>query len=508
MNLTALTRPYFRAVCRAEWRAAEQPEASQRMLLGGLVAAAAKTQMGRLHGFGAMATYSDFASEVPVVSYPDIRADVMRMVEGEPDVLWPGRCRRFAQSSGTSDGKSKFIPITPRSLSRSHYAGAAYSLASYLDAYPDSRIFGGKNFILGGSFANELQLPKGVKVGDLSATLIDRINPLVNLARIPSKRIALMADWSEKLPALVEASARADVRSLSGVPSWFLTVLKGVAVREGADSLTQVWPNLEVFFHGGIAFGPYREQYRRLAPRLRYWENYNASEGFFGVQARPGSEGMRLLMNADTFYEFIPVDAPKSRPLPAWEVEVGGIYELIVTSSNGLWRYRIGDTVRIIALRPLEIAIAGRTAHYINAFGEEVMVYNADAALAKACAATGAEVINYTAAPVYAGDRSRGRHQWLVEFSTAPASVDAFADALDRALQAENSDYQAKRHGGIFLDPLEVIVARRGVFDRWLASTGKLGGQRKIPRLANDRRFIDPLLRLNSADTQKSSDNV
>ena len=217
---------------------------------------------------------------------------------------------------------------------------------------------------------------------------------------------------------------------------------------------------------------------------------------------------MRLLMNADTFYEFIPVDAPESRPLPAWEVEEGGIYELVITSSNGLWRYRIGDTVRIIATRPLEIAIAGRTSHYINAFGEEVMVYNADAALAKACAATGAEVINYTAAPVYAGDRSRGRHQWLVEFSTAPAGVDAFAEALDRALQAENSDYQAKRQGGIFLDPLEVIVARRGVFDRWLASTGKLGGQRKIPRLANDRRFIDPLLRLNSADTQKSSDNV
>lgn len=504
MDFTGISRPYFRRVFEAEIRAEEHLEGGQRKLLASLLAAACNTRFGTGYRFREIRCYEDFAVRVPVGDYAAMRGDVMRMVGGERDVLWPGVTRRFAQSSGTSDGKSKFIPITRRNLSRGHYAGAAFSLASYLHHYSDSRVFGGKNFILGGSFANELELPAGVKVGDLSASLIDRINPLVNLFRIPSKRIALMEDWTKKLPALVEASMKADVRSISGVPSWFLTVLKRVTEAAGVENIHQVWPNLEVFFHGGIAFGPYRSQYDRITcdDRMRYWENYNASEGFFGVQARPGSANMRLLMNTDVFYEFIPVTEPDAEPVPAWEVRQGEIYALLVTSSNGLWRYPLGDTVKIESVAPLEITIAGRTRHFINAFGEEVMVHNTDAALAKACVTTGAEVLNYTAAPVYAGDRTRGRHQWLVEFAAEPQSLPEFARELDEALQRENSDYQAKRSGGIFLDPLSVDVAAPGLFDRWLASTGKLGGQRKVPRLSNDRRFIDPMLRMNAEMTR------
>lgn len=500
IDFTGLSRPYFEKVFEAEQRAGENLEAEQRKLLANLLASARGTAVGERFGFGEIGSYEEFAAKVPQCDYGAMRPDVMQMVEGKRDILWPGTTRRFAQSSGTSDGKSKYVPITPRCLNHGHYAGAAYSLASYLHYHPESRVFGGKNFILGGSFANELTLPSGVKVGDLSASLIDRINPLVNLFRIPSKKIALMADWEKKLPALVEASLHADVRSISGVPSWFLTVLKRVVERAGASTIHDVWPNLEVFFHGGIAFGPYRGQYARITrgEKMHYWENYNASEGFFGVQARPGSPAMRLLMNTDVFYEFVSVADPSAPPVPAWEVMQGEVYALLITSSNGLWRYPLGDTVKIESTQPLEITIAGRTRHFINAFGEEVMVYNTDAALARACAETGAEVLNYTAAPVYAGDHSRGRHEWLVEFATPPRDIDDFCRRLDEALQMENSDYQAKRTGGIFLDRLTVVEASPGLFDRWLASTGKLGGQRKVPRLSNDRRFIDPMLAMNS----------
>lgn len=500
MDFTGIARRLLERNFNAEIEAEEHLEAAQRRLLGSLLRDSASTRRGRELGFGVMASYEDFASGVPVAGYADIRGDVMEMVQGKSDVLTPGVTRRFAQSSGTSDGKSKYIPITKRALAKGHYAGATFAMASYLHYHPGSRVFAGPSFILGGSFANELTLPRGVKVGDLSATLIDRINPVVNLFRVPSARIALMERWEEKLPALVGASLKSDIRSISGVPSWFLTVLKSVLERAGAQHIHDVWPHLEVFFHGGIAFGPYRRQYDAIIDpsRMHYWENYNASEGFFGVQAEPGRPDMRLLMNADVFYEFIPADNPDAAPVPAWEVEKGKVYALLITSSNGLWRYAIGDTVKITGTSPVTFTIAGRTRAFINAFGEEVMVYNTDAALETACRATDAEVLNYTAAPVYADSGRRGRHEWVIEFAKAPADLAAFADLLDRALQKENSDYQAKRSGGIFLDPLTVTAGAPGVFDRWLASTGKLGGQRKVPRLSNDRRVMDPLLKLNA----------
>lgn len=502
IDFTPLSKPFFSRVHEAEQRERRDVERSQKETLRRLLYAGSKTEYGREKGLSPADSYSRFASRVEPQTYEPFRPWVGRMLAGERDILWPGVCRRFAQSSGTSGGKSKYIPLPDASLNGCHYAGAAYSLASYLHAYPDSHVFGGKNFILGGSYANELQgLPSGVKVGDLSASLIDRINPLVNLLRVPDKRTALLADWQVKLPRLAEAAAKADVRSISGVPSWFLTVLKEVLRITGASIIHDVWPGLEVFFHGGIAFGPYREQYLHITDpsRMRYWENYNASEGFFAVQENPGSPAMGLLMNAEVFYEFLPLGSHHA--FPAWEVIPGEVYELVITSSNGLWRYRLGDTVKVESVSPLTITIAGRTKCFINAFGEELMVYNAEAAMTRVAAMTGAEVADYTAAPVYAGDHTRGRHQWLVEFSCEPScGIAEFGRLLDLELQKENSDYQAKRAGGIFLDPLEIIPARRGVFTRWLAATGKLGGQRKVPRLSNDRSVIDPLLAMNNND--------
>jgi hypothetical protein len=423
------------------------------------------------------------------------------MIAGEKDVLWPGLTRNFAQSSGTSDGKSKYIPVTPASFSRSHYKGGSSVISHYLSLYPDSRIFAGKSFILGGSFANELTLPPGVRVGDLSANLIENINPLVNLTRVPSKRIALLEDWAVKLPALVSAAADHDITNISGVPSWFLTVLKQIIKAKGAQTIHDVWPNLEVFFHGGISMAPYREQYSHITdPKMRYLECYNASEGFFAVQNAIDNQAMLLLLDCGTFFEFIRTEeADSDRPeiIPAWKVEEGEIYELVITSCNGLWRYPLGDTVRIESVEPLKITIAGRTKSYINAFGEELMVQNAEAALTKVCKTLDCEISNYTAAPVYASDHSRGRHEWLIEFNREPESIDEFARQLDLALQQENSDYEAKRSHGIFLDPLTIVKGRKGVFDKWLAATGKLGGQRKVPRLSNSRHPIDEILKFN-----------
>jgi hypothetical protein len=424
------------------------------------------------------------------------------MIEGEKDVLWPGTTRNFAQSSGTSDGKSKYIPVTRESFARSHYKGGADVVAHYLSLYPDSRIFSGKSFILGGSFANELNLRAGVKVGDLSANLIDNINPVANLFRIPSKQVALLEDWSVKLPALVKAAAGKNITNISGVPSWFLTVLKQIIAQEGVSSIHDVWPNLEVFFHGGISMAPYHEQYNHItSPKMRYLECYNASEGFFALQNAIDDPSLLLLLDCGTFFEFIHVDdAESDRPeiIPSWEVEEGKNYEMVISSCNGLWRYPIGDTVRIESVNPLKITISGRTKSYINAFGEELMVQNAEAALSKVCRELDCDIANYTAAPVYASDHSRGRHEWLIEFNREPVSMKEFASKLDIALQHENSDYEAKRSHGIFLDPLTVVKGRPGVFEAWLASTGKLGGQRKVPRLSNSRHPIDEILKFNN----------
>ena len=501
IDFTPFVRGRFLGRLQQHARFIDHADAVQQGELVRLIEKAALTRIGRKYDFSSIRTYRQFASTLPLYSYENLRPSIMRMVNGARDELWPGRCVNFAQSSGTSDGRSKYIPITRESFEWNHYQGASDVVSHYLNLNPASRIFSGKAMILGGSFANNLQLKPGVRVGDLSANLIENMNPLANLARIPSKRVALLEDWTEKLPLLVEAAIGQNVTNLSGVPSWFLTVLKEVLKKTGKSCIHEVWPNLEVFFHGGIAFEPYRQQYEAICDmdKMRFLDTYNASEGFFAVQSDWSSEAMLLLLDVGVFYEFLPVEESDSETpevYPIWEIEPGRTYELIITGANGLWRYRLGDTVTIEQLNPVKIKIAGRTRSFINAFGEELMVHNADHAIALAEQETGAEVLNYTAAPVYARDGERGHHQWLIEFAREPSDTARFMQLLDQHLREVNSDYDAKRTGDIFLAAPSLVIAPEGLFDRWLASTGKLGGQRKVPRLSNDRTLIEQMLKL------------
>ncbi len=500
IDFTPLVRSHFLGRLQQHARYINHADAVQQGELVRLIEKAALTRIGRKYDFSSIRTYKQFASTLPLYSYEDLEPYIMRMVKGAKDELWPGQCYNFAQSSGTS-GRSKYIPITRESFQWNHYNGSSDVVSHYLNLNPESRIFSGKAFILGGSFANNLQLQHGVRVGDLSANLIENMNPLANLIRIPSKQVALMEKWTEKLPRLVEASIGANVTNLSGVPSWFLTVIKEVLKKTGKTSIHEVWPNLEVFFHGGIAFEPYRQQYESLCDmsKMHFLDTYNASEGFFAVQSDWDTEAMMLLLDVGVFFEFLPIEESGSETpevYPIWEIEKGRTYELIITAANGLWRYRIGDTVSIEQLNPVKIKIAGRTHSFINAFGEELMVHNADSAITQASRETGSEVLNYTAAPIYAHDNERGYHQWLIEFAQKPADEARFMQLLDQHLREVNSDYDAKRTGDIFLAPPELVIVPNGLFDRWLALTGKLGGQRKIPRLNNNRTIIEQMLNL------------
>lgn len=499
INLTWAVRGYFSRLARRmdAWAEPGVAERTQSEVLRKLLTRVAATEQGRRLELSRLTAPGDeslrraYAERVPVSEYEDIRELTLRMVRGERNVMWPGRCRNFAQSSGTSGGKSKYIPVTDASLRLNHFAGSADAVASYLRLNPESRLFSGKALILGGSFANELaDTPgHGIRVGDLSATLIDRAPALGAMMRTPAKELALMADWEQKLPRLVEAATRQPITSLSGVPSWFLILLRRVLEQTGKGCLQDVWPGLEVFFHGGISFAPYRSEYESFTDggKMHFLETYNASEGFFGVQTDFDDRSLQLLIDRGVYFEFAPMgnDGEWGEPVGIEQVQTGRTYALIISSVNGLLRYSIGDTVRFTSLLPPKFVIAGRTKSFINAFGEELMEHNAERAMAEACSLTGAAVENYTAGPVYAADGRRGRHRWLIEFSREPRDISEFAAVLDRELQRVNSDYQAKRAGGIFLDAPEVRPMPRGHFAHWLAThgNGKLGGQRKIPRL-------------------------
>lgn len=508
IDFTPIVRPYFRKIAgRTELWKNNTPELQLKILRSHLQKAS-KTKYGEKYRFKDISENSDFYKAfregVPTVHYEDIRPLVLEMVKGHPNILWPGVCRDFAQSSGTSGGKSKYLPITPDSLQGNHYRGGEDAVAHYLNHNPKSRMFAGKGFILGGSFSNTLGIRGNkIHVGDLSATLINRITPLAELVRVPDKATALMTDWNLKLPALVQKASKEYVTNISGVPSWFLTVLRKIMDHNNVHSLADVWPGLEVFFHGGISFEPYRDEYREITKGLdmHFLETYNASEGFFAVQNDPDDKAMSLIIDRDVFFEFIPVTEPDAQPIPLWEVKPGKTYEMVITSSNGLWRYRLGDTVRIESVNPVKIRIAGRTGAFINAFGEELMEDNAERGIAEACHIHSANIHNYTAAPVYAKGTSKGRHQWLIEWDKAPADINAFAMTLDSELRKLNSDYDAKRSGDIFLAAPEIVSAKPGLFDEWLKTAGnhKLGGQRKVPRLSNSRDLMDHLLIMNKS---------
>ena len=501
MNTTRLIGKLFAPRQKALDAYATRAVALQDAVLRRLLSEAADTEWGKAHQYAGIRSYEDYRRLVPVQTYDDVKPYIERMRHGESDVLWKGQVRWYAKSSGTTNDKSKFIPVSPDGLKRIHYAGGTDCVASYLRNNPDSRFFSGKGLILGGSHAPNYNL-KDSLVGDLSAILIQNVNPLVNLIRVPKKEIALLSDFEVKRDRIARSTIGKNVTNLSGVPSWMLSVLRRVLELTGKDSLEQVWPNLEVFFHGGVAFAPYREQNRQLirSDRMHYVETYNASEGFFGVQTDPTDASMTLMVDYDVFYEFIPMDEfGKADPtvVPLEGVETGKNYAMLISTSCGLWRYLIGDTVRFTRKDPYRFVITGRTKHFINAFGEELIVDNAEKGLEVACAGTGAQIADYTAAPVFMDSDAKCRHQWLIEFAVLPDSTERFACILDRALQQINSDYEAKRYKDITLQPLEVVVARKNLFHDWLKEKGKLGGQHKVPRLSNTREYIDELLRLN-----------
>lgn len=501
MSLTSIARPFFMPRAKAIEKYANSAEQIQRRVLQRLLQRASRTEWGEKYGYAGMDGYEAFAAAVPASTYEEAKEYIDRMRHGEADVLWPGRVRWYAKSSGTTNDKSKFIPVSREGLQRIHYAGGRDAVALYLRNNPKSRIFDGRTLILGGSHAPNYNLPHSL-VGDLSAILIENINPIVNLLRVPCKQTALLSDFEAKRDRIAREAAGKNVSNISGVPSWMLSVINRTLEVSGKSYLDEVWPDLEVFFHGGVAFTPYRQRYNQLIrnPEMHYMETYNASEGFFGLQDDPADPAMLLMLDYDVFYEFIPLEeleSPNAKAIPLWQVEQGKNYALLISTSCGLWRYMIGDTVKFTSANPYKFIISGRTKSFINAFGEELMVDNAEKGLEKACKETGAQVSEYTAAPVFMDNSGKCRHQWLIEFSERPDDIAKFADTLDKALQEINSDYEAKRFKDITLQKLEIVEAKKGLFDEWLRSKGKLGGQHKVPRLNNSRNIIEEILELN-----------
>ena len=501
MNLTSIIRPVFNSRLRAIEQYDSHAEEIQRSVLDSLLHAAADTEWGHRFKYDTLHSYEEFAANVPVSTYEELKGYIDRMRHGERNLLWPGQVKWYAKSSGTTNDKSKFIPVSHSGLHDTHYQGGTDAVAIYLHNNPLSRLFDGKALILGGSHAPNYNVANSL-VGDLSAILIENINPLVTLVRIPPKKIALLSAFAEKRDRIAEIAIHKNVTNISGVPSWMMAVITRMLEISGKDYLDEIWPELEVFFHGGVAFTPYREQYQRLirSTHMHYMETYNASEGFFGLQNDPLDTAMLLMIDYGVFYEFIPLDEVGTEHptvLPLWEVEKGRNYAIVISTSCGLWRYQIGDTVKFTSTNPYKFIISGRTKSFINAFGEELIVDNAEKGLHEACRLTGASVSEYTAAPVFMNDEGKCRHQWVIEFDKAPTDINAFADALDQALQRINSDYEAKRHKDITLQRLEIIVARKGLFNDWLKSKGKLGGQHKVPRLSNNREIIEQIIALN-----------
>ncbi len=501
MSITSLLGGVFKSRQTHIEAYTHNSEEIQRRVMTHLVQQGQRTQYGKTWGMNNVRTYEDFANRMPVTTYEELKEPIDRMRHGEADVLWPGVVKWFAKSSGTTNDKSKFIPVSADGLKNIHYKGGKDAVALYLRNNPKSKLFDGRSLILGGSHSPNYNVANSI-VGDLSAILIENINPLANLVRVPKKSIALMPDFEAKREAIARQTLHANITNISGVPSWMLSVLVRVLELSGKNTLAEVWPGLEVFFHGGIAFGPYREQYHHLvgSSQMQYMETYNASEGFFGLQDAPNDESMLLMLDYDVFYEFIPMDEfgrDNATIVPLWGVVPGQNYAMVISTSCGLWRYIIGDTVMFTSTQPYKFKITGRTKYFINAFGEELIMDNAEQGLSYACKTTGAEVLEYTAAPVFMDAEAKCRHQWLIEFSRQPSSLDAFAKALDQRLQQLNSDYEAKRHKDITLQQLEVVVARPNLFNDWLKSKGKLGGQHKVPRLGNSRKNIDELLQMN-----------
>jgi len=473
------------------------PDEVQKEMLFQLLRKAENTEWGIQHGFKDITSLKQFQERNPVQKYEEVSPFVKRIMNGKQNVLWPSEVKWFARSSGTTGEKSKFIPVTYESLEECHYRGGKDILAFYFSSYPDTAVLTGKSLTLGGSHQIN---PVGANsyYGDLSAILIDNLPFWADLIKTPPQEIALMAKWEEKLEKLSSVTVSENVTSIAGVPSWMLVLLRYILEKTGKKTIPEVWPNLELFVHGGVSFRPYRDQYFQLIPskKMHYMETYNASEGFFAIQDDPLRDDLLLMLDYGIFYEFIPVDQLNSGNAKAYtigEVETGKNYAMVISTNGGLWRYLLGDTIQFTSLYPHKIKITGRTKLYLNVFGEEIVIENAEKAVEDACRETGAVITEYTAGPVYMEGNRRGRHEWLIECECLPSDRELFAKTLDKTLQAVNSDYEAKRYHDITLEPPLIRFVAKGTFYEWMRRTGRLGGQNKVPRLWNDRKYIDEL---------------
>lgn len=475
------------------------PDDVQDELLQRLLLTARSTEFGRKYRFDEIVNYDDFARQIPVHSYERMFPYIERTMKGEQNILWPTEIKWFSKSSGTTNARSKFIPISTESLEECHFKAGKDLYCIYVNSNPETKLFSGRGLALGGSHQlNELDPTATSHYGDVSAVLMQNLPIWAQMIRTPSLEVALMSNWEEKIEKLARETIKADVTHLAGVPTWTVLLLQRVMQLE-KKPIQEIWPNLEVFFHGAVAFNPYRSLFKALIPSdtMQYWETYNASEGFFGIQDRKNSDEMLLMLDYGIFYEFIPMDEMDGEnpvAIPLTEVEVGKNYAMVITTNAGLWRYNIGDTVKFTSISPHRIKISGRTKHFINAFGEEVIIENAEAAVTRACEATGGVITNFTAAPIYLEQNKRGGHEWIIEFHTAPRNLEEFGGILDASLRSINSDYDAKRAHDLALVAPKIHSVPEGTFYQWMKKRGKLGGQNKVPRLSNSREFVDDIL--------------
>jgi hypothetical protein len=458
-----------------------------------------ETEYGKKHGMDHMSDYARFAAGMPINTYETIKADVQRMMEGGQNILWPSQITWFAKTSGTAEDKSKFIPVSKETLETCHYRGGKDILTIYRMWRPESNLFTGKGLILGGSH-NIHAINQNCRYGDLSAVLIENISPLADYFRVPSKKTALMDVWEEKMERLMEETMHQNITNISGVPSWMLVLMNRMLEKSGKNHIHEIWPNLQLFIHGAVSFEPYREQFSRLFPKpeMMYLETYNASEGFFAIQDRMQAQDMLLFLDYGIFYEFVPAEEADNpiHVISLEDVEIGRNYAMVITTNSGLWRYLIGDTVRFTSKSPYRIKITGRTKHFINAFGEELMIENAEKGLLEACRESGAQIAEYTAAPIFMNGKEAGAHEWVIEFTSAPNDITTFGKSLDSALKKLNSDYEAKRTGSMTLREPIIHTVPQGTFAEWMKTRNKLGGQNKVPRLNNERRYVEELMEI------------
>ena len=477
------------------------PHEVQEELRLSLIDTAKNTEFGRAYDFNSIKNSKDFSERIPIHSYEAIEPYITRMRSGEENILWPTEIKWFAKSSGTTNNKSKFIPVSKEALEDCHYKGGKDLLSIYCNNYPVKNVFEGKTLMLGGS--HEISaLSDSMNEGDLSAIIVENLPFWVQYQQSPDKEIALMSQWEKKIELMVEQSIDEDISSLSGVPSWTLVFANKVLEKTGKENLQEVWPNFELYMHGGINFEPYRKSFQKLFPKgINYLETYNASEGFFGLQDQPNKKDMLLMLDYGVYYEFLPLEneADKNaKTLSLSEIELHTDYALIISTNAGLWRYSIGDTIQFTQKEPYRFIISGRTKHHINAFGEELMIHNAEKALQQACKLCKTEVTEYTAAPMHLTDGQKAYHEWIIEFKEAPKDLNNFIYHFDIALKSVNSDYEAKRYKNLILEEPKVHVAAKGLFFRWMKQKGRLGGQNKVPRLSNSREYLEELLAMNS----------